>query len=527
MKRLIILSIIILSALTINAQNLQVRDFRVARDIEMSANGKLSTTHSSIKPYRTNSTTERSDSIKQFSDFVAYNLQKPNVYLNIAPLYNAYGNFCALKPANHSRIELNETLGFFIDFSLKDKLNINYAITERYLTHSKYQYAYSDGYNFDEIWGFYTENPSGLTFEQTFNINYTPVEFFSVEAGNGRHFYGDGYRSLLQSDYGRNFPYLKIETEFLNFKYTCVWSMLSNSESPIYQTADNWITRKYNASHYLDCRIGKHVNLSFFESIVSKDFLSFEYFNPVIFFRPIEFSMGSNDNALMGMNLKVSFSQKNCIYGQLVLDDIIVGQVKNDIIHCLVKSYDGEYGWFANKWGLQGGIKFYDIFKVKNLDCFVEANTIRPYVYSHGEQQLTYTHKDKPLAHPLGANFVEGVAGISYFNDFIECRFNISYAIAGEDSSQNTHFGQNIFYSTMDAYTSSQHNVPVSSYYNVLLQGVRTNVLTARAEVAYYPLKGKALSVFADIVYHSSKNEILFDKYLGFCLGIRSGLTKK
>ena len=527
MKHIALISIIIIASVTAFAQNLQVRDFRIARDIEKSANGKLATTHSSIKPYRTSPQTEMSDSITHFSDFVAYELQKPNVYLNIAPLYNLYGNFNVLKRPNMERCQLNETLGFLVDFSLKDKLNINYALTERFLTHSKYSYLYDPDalYNFDEIWGFFTENqfyPYLLSFEQTFNINYTPVEFFSIEAGNGRNFYGDGYRSLLQSDYSENHPYLKVETEFLNFKYSCVWSMLDN---PVFLHKRN--TPRYNVTHYLDYRIGNHVNVAIFESVMSSKFLSFEYFNPVIFLRPLEFSMGSNENALMGVNMKVSFSQKNCIYGQVVLDDVIVGQLMNDIKHRLSSSYTGQYGWFANKWGIQGGMKFFDMFKVKGLDCFVEGNIVRPYTYSHSQRELTYTHNGKPLAHPLGANFVEGVGGISYFNDFIECSLKVSYAIVGADSSQNTHYGQNVFYATMDAYQPTQDNIPVSSYYNVLLQGIRTNVATVRFDFAYYPLKNKALSVFTEIALRYNSNKLINDKYLGVCVGVRSRLARK
>lgn len=541
MKHIALISIIIIASVTAFAQNLQVRDFRIARDIEKSANGKFSTTHSSMKPYRTTPQTEISDSIVPMSDFVAYKLQKPKVFLNIAPLYNLYGNFNVPKrPYYMERCQLNETLGFLVDFSLMDKLNINYSLTERFLTHTKSIYDYTVyEYNFDEIWGFFTENqfyPYLLSFEQTFNINYTPAEFFSIEIGNGKHFYGDGQRSLLQSDISNNYPYLKLESEFLNFKYSCVWSMLGylpntrfiyDPDYPYMNAISYWDSRKFNATHYLDCRIGKHVNIGLFGSVMSSRFLSFEYFNPVIFFRPVEFSMGSNENALMGANFKVSFSQKNCVYAQFVLDDVIVGQLMNDIKHRLNSSYTGQYGWFANKWGIQGGIKFFDMFKVKGLDCFVEGNIVRPYVYSHSQQELTYTHGLKPLAHPLGANFVEGLCGISYFNDFIECALEMSYAIVGCDSSFNSHFGQNVFYPTMDAYMPSQINIPVSSYYNVLLQGIRTNVATVKFDIAYYPLKNKALSVFAEIAMRYNSNELRKDKYLGVSVGVRSRLIKR
>ncbi len=531
MKRLALILIIIFAVAKVFAQNLPVRDFRIARDIEMSANDKLSTTHSSIKPYRNSATTERNDTISQFDDFVGYKLKNNNVYLNILPAYELSGG---ANIGTQKNFRLCETLGFIVDFSLKDKLNVAYMQTETYGFNKNNQSVFSE-YNFDNLWGMYSDRRfrNGFFVEQTFNINYTPVEFFSVEIGNGKHFYGDGYRSLLQSDICDNYPYLKIESEFLNFKYSCVWSVLNYIDNyrqfgnPEFEnTATFGKNHKYNVTHYLDCRIGKHVNLSLFESVMSENFLAFEYFNPVIFFRPVEFSMGSNENALMGANLKISFSRKNCIYGQVVLDDIIVGQLKNDIKHNLLSSYTGEYGWFANKWGLQGGIKFFDIFKVKNLDCFVEGNIVRPYTYSHSNSSLTYTHNNKPLAHPLGANFVEGVGGISYFNDRFECGLVLEYAVVGCDSSYNSHFGQNVFYATMDAYMPSENNIPVSSYYNVLLQGVSTKIATAKIKFAYYPLKNKALSVFAEIIFRKNANELRSDNFCGFYLGVKSRLLR-
>ena len=76
---------------------------------------------------------------------------------------------------------------------------------------------------------------------------------------------------------------------------------------------------KFNVTHYLDYRIGNHVNVAIFESVMSSKFLSFEYFNPVIFLRPLEFSMGSNENALLGVNMKVSLAKRTAFMVRLYL----------------------------------------------------------------------------------------------------------------------------------------------------------------------------------------------------------------
>ena len=49
-------------------------------------------------------------------------------------------------------------------------------------------------------------------------ISYVPSEIFKFQLGHGKHFIGDGYRSLLLSDNAINYPYFKITSTFWNIK---------------------------------------------------------------------------------------------------------------------------------------------------------------------------------------------------------------------------------------------------------------------------------------------------------------------
>ncbi len=71
-------------------------------------------------------------------------------------------------------------------------------------------------------------------------------------------------------------------------------------------------------------------------------------------------------------------------------------------------------GWWANKFALQGGLKYIDVLNVSNLDIQLEANLIKPYTYSHDSQYSNYSNYNQSLAHPLGANLLEGVAIVRY-----------------------------------------------------------------------------------------------------------------
>ena len=78
----------------------------------------------------------------------------------------------------------------------------------------------------------------------------------------------------------------------------------------------------------------------------------FAYLNPVIFYRPVEFSKYSNKgNALIGANFNIKL-YSNLFYGQLMLDDLNISRQKDN---------DENYqsGFFQNKYVFLNGLKFY------------------------------------------------------------------------------------------------------------------------------------------------------------------------
>ena len=77
---------------------------------------------------------------------------------------------------------------------------------------------------------------------------------------------------------------------------------------------------KFSSAHILSWNISKWLNLSVFESVIwqGKDSLNnrgfdINYLNPFVFFRPIEYSIGSADNSFFGGSLKVTI-QKNHVF---------------------------------------------------------------------------------------------------------------------------------------------------------------------------------------------------------------------
>ena len=173
---------------------------------------------------------------------------------------------------------------------------------------------------------------------------------------------------------------IKIESEFWKVKYVNLYSMHVDN----YNGQEN---KKFSSTHTLSWNINKAINLSIFESVVwaAKDSLNqrnfdINYLNPIIFFRPVEYSIGSADNSFLGANLKLRFFKKHIFYGQLLVDEFLLNELRSG------------NGWWANKYGFQFGYKVFDLFGIKGLGAQIEYNEVRPFTYSHVVSQQNYGH---------------------------------------------------------------------------------------------------------------------------------------
>jgi hypothetical protein len=103
--------------------------------------------------------------------------------------------------------------------------------------------------------------------------------------------------------------------------------------------------------HYLDVNIGKKNSLTvgIFEAVMWKPAASrgyeLHYLNPIIFLRPVENSVGSPDNALLGTNIRWKLNSRNTLYAQLMLDELLLDEVR------------AGKGWWGNKQAFQLGYK--------------------------------------------------------------------------------------------------------------------------------------------------------------------------
>lgn len=237
-------------------------------------------------------------------------------------------------------------------------------------------------------------------------IDFNVSKHIYLQFGNDRTFIGNGYRSLIFSDYSPPTLFLRANVRVWKINYMYQLNrMVADTKS----SNKSRYPEKFMVFHHASINIGKKFNLGVFESVVfspqdstNNNTFDASYLNPVIFYRAIEQQYGSSDNALLGMDFKWNAFKKVSFYGQAVLDEFVLDEIKA-----------GD-GWWANKFALQGGIKYIDALGVSNLDLQAEVNAVRPYTYSHTTQFGNYSNYRQSLAHPLGSNFNELIGIIRY-----------------------------------------------------------------------------------------------------------------
>ena len=326
----------------------------------------------------------------------------------------------------------------------------------------------------------------------TGHVSITPSKYFNLQLGHGKQFIGDGYRSLFFSDNATSFPFFKLNTTFWKFKYTNTWMSLRDVRSEV--TADGSFRTKYIANHYLSYNVTERLNIGLFESVIWENDndrgFDFNYLNPVIFYRAIEFSTGSRGgNALLGLSGKYKVSNNVNLYGQFLIDEFSTSDVF------------GGKGSYKNKTGYQIGAKYYNAFKVNNLYLQAEYNRVRPFTYSHNSVILNYGHNNQPLAHTLGANFSEFVAIARYRKDrwYGDAKFIVAKRGLELNEAATPFYGGNI-YGTEDNRLSDDGND--------LGQGNATDFFHAELESGYLINPTTNLKVYASLIYRDFNPEV-------------------
>lgn len=371
-------------------------------------------------------------------------------------------------------------------------------------------------------WGYANQNIGGAdafgVSQVSAVVAYKPSQYFELFAGRGRHFIGEGYRSMFLGDAAPNYNYAKADVNVWRLRYMVLYAQFDQSSD--YPTRFFPTYRKYSTMHYLTVKVNDYWKVGAFESVVweSEDSvinrgIDIHYLNPLIFFRPVEYGIGSSDNSLLGFTSTVQPMPELTLYGQFLLDEFVFGEWLAPIQQRISGDSTLPTGWWGNKQSYQFGIKYHRPFGWKDASMIAEVNIVRPFTYGHSNRAQSYTHMNTPLAHPLGANFIEWV-NVWHWQPK---RWNLSlvstYARKGY-TNQIAVMGEDILVSNTERDANNREHG------NFLLQGRREDVANIRFGAGYTLVSNWNLRAEATIHYRliRTSGEVNEGFILGFAI---------
>ena len=310
----------------------------------------------------------------------------------------------------------------------------------------------------------------------TASLTYDFSPYFQVTAAFDKNHIGDGYRSLLLSDFSSNYTHLKFTGEIGNVQYTSIWAYMNDPMNPRIDSLNSGGRFgdgiKYGAFQFIDYNATNRLSVGFFQSVVWSNRnqaghrgFDFNYLNPGVIFRPVENNnRTSPDKMFLGLNAKYKVLNNVTAYGQFLLGEFTA------------KEFFAGNGYAHNKWGAQFGVRGFDMFGVRNLHFLTEYNLVRPYTYQHFASISNYSNNGEPLAHPRGANFKEFVGTAHYSWNRFEFSGKGIVSTFGTDPDAETNMGGDIF--------QSYKTIP-NMYGNSIGQGVKNNLYFADLRASY------------------------------------------
>jgi hypothetical protein len=462
--------------------------------------------------------------IKQESLFIIQDTAD-KFYMTIDPLFNfEFGK--DLADVSGEKVYKN-TRGFIVRGSIGKDLAFETSFYENQATYVQYidDYIKSTNNLFPQTANYQYDVIPGQGRAKKFKTNgydyamasgyvsYSPLKVLNIQVGHGKHFVGDGYRSLLLSDNAFNYPYARITTTYKNFQYTNLFASFMNLTNGGVKTPPNverLFQKKTASFQMLSMNFFKRLQIGLFQGMIweaadtmNRQNLEFNTFNPIIGVNSGVYGLHNKNNVLLGATLKLKITNSISLYGQYMLDDLAS---KSGIAS------------IRKKYGYQIGLKYFDLFTIKNLHLQVEYNNLRPYAYAAENTFQSYTHYNQALAHPLGANFYEVIGIINYrYNDFfIQAKGN--YAIKGNDSL-NYNFGGNLFKSD-NTFPSNQQLEN-----NQTTQGLKTTIIYQDIHIGYLVNPSTNFNIVLGLSNRTEITEATNKQTQFVYFGVRTSLT--
>jgi len=339
-------------------------------------------------------------------------------------------------------------------------------------------------------------------------LSYSVTKKLNITLGEDKMFIGDGYRSVLLSDFAANMPLLRLTADLGPVRYMVAWAYIEDLNN-VAQKFDSFGSnrRKWALFHYIDWNITKRASFGMFNALIAPEAdnqgnragFDANFVNPILFASSLGPGGNKKDNVFLGFNAKYKIFDKAALYGQIMFDrfkgsDFFSGN-----------STDNTNGW-------QLGIRGADIFKVKRLNYLFEYNTVKPYTYSNQQSISSYSFYGDPLAHPYGANFRELLGILNYSVGRFDFQGQLNYAKYGLDATKTENNGKIII----------KPFIPSANTTTTIGQGISTQLYYGEGTVAYILNPKYNLRLELGALYRQEKNDQKDSKNTMITFGIRS-----
>ena len=315
-----------------------------------------------------------------------------------------------------------------------------------------------------------------------------PVKNMDLTFQLGREFKTIGYgygNKLILSGRGPTLDFLQFDFDYGIVHFTS----LHGTTVGYYST--NMANRytKFWAFNRLKISLENLFDIGIGESIIySGRGIDISYLTPIGFYKFIEMSIQDRDNANLYFDIQTNFLNNLELQGTFLLDENILSNLQN------LDSY-------KNKTAYQLGLFWYKAFTLNDVSFIVEYTKIRPYVYTHINQENNYTGWGVNLGHPIGPNADEIFNRISYdINDWARVSMDYRYIRRGE----NVYDTSGTLIKNVGGDIDISHKADPENETAIFLDGIRINNYILGINLRLEPLRDYVFEVTYN--YNYEKN---------------------
>ena len=248
----------------------------------------------------------------------------------------------------------------------------------------------------------------------------------NLQFGHGKHKSGHGYRSLLLSDNGFNYPYVRLTQQWMRgrLRYTNIYASLMNLvPAAVVPTPglERLFQKKSAAFQTLELSLSKSIQVSFFQGTVfqpgdtkNRQQPGWSFINPVIFSNLAAYGLDHPRlNVLAGADLLLKITNSLSLYSQLMADHDRGGT------------------------GFQVGIKYFDAFGMSGLMLQAEHNNTERNAFTGGSSPIYY-HYNQNLAYtPVNGTETMVMADYRKKRFFVNARLHSQTCLLGASTVNN------------------------------------------------------------------------------------------